>query len=78
MEEQVKIEKGSDLEKSINDQLIILDNLQKPLHEYIKTKLPYGSFRTNCAWGRLQECVNWATSAIIEQQVQDKKKSTKE
>ncbi len=62
-------------EKEINEQINAIDNLARPLHDYIKTSLPQGSFRTNQAWARLQECVNWATHAILEQQIQDKKKS---
>lgn len=65
------------MEQQIKDKISKIDELARPLHDFIKTELPQGSFRTNQAWARLQECVNWATNSALEGTVATKKKKSK-
>lgn len=64
-------------DQKVKEKINRLDELARPLHEFIKTDLPQGSFRTNQAWARLQECVNWATNSVLEGVVAAKKKKLK-
>lgn len=60
-----------------NEKLAKIEELARPLHAFITEQLPPGSFRTNQAWARLQECVNWATNAALEEEMVKKKAEQK-
>lgn len=59
------------MEKSLSGKSEKLDKASRPLHDFITNELPNGTFRSNQAWARLQESVNWALASLLEESKKD-------
>ncbi len=62
------------MEEKTREKIEMINKLAEPYHQFINQALPHGTFRTNQAWARLQESVNWASAAVLEEAAKPPKK----